>query len=209
MIVRPITQDGLVGYDQRGQLMLCAVDALDDSRTYRGIRDVRDKTCALCLHGWDTTGPAMSDQCFWTLIEETVHESCLVRHDGFVERQEFFSALVGARIRFRGLATIPNGYWSSDRSAAKPWYTAELIDYPAHFVLGWRKRVAHVELVADGPENFSWFENAKEQCAQEDVTKWFEPRRVGLHAWGTIKIKAYIHLLGEVSGYNHPKEKSE
>lgn len=200
LIVRPITKDGLVGYDEFDQFMICEPDG--DARKYWHGWDVRALTCAICARGWEPTGPSIADQVRWDLLDAQVHRSCLERHAGLVERAEYRAALVQARVRFR-LRPVPNAYWSDPK--AKPWYHAELIDHPVRFVLGARKRVDHVEVVAEGGTELAWFERAREAFAAEDVTKWFGPAGVGLHAWSRTKMEDYVRRLVELGDLAKPR----
>lgn len=97
MIERFETKDGRVGYDKFNQLVLATRE--DDTVCYRFIRDVREWTCALCLHGWEPNGASMGDQEHWYLINAIVHQTCLTRHHGFIERQQIRSALVESKLR--------------------------------------------------------------------------------------------------------------
>lgn len=209
LIVRPITDDGLCGYDQHGQLTCGRPDPLGDPNRveYVFVADVRAMTCIICGHGWESTAKSIEDQTRWDLVATSpadgyVHETCFFRHHGLVERQEFWSAIVAARVRFKGLRTLPNGYWpKAYRDSAKPWYEAELLDHPVKLVLGTRKRVDHVELVAQGGVDLSWWEGAKEAFKTEDVTKEFSPRGVLLHAWTREKMREYVRRLVDLGGY--------
>lgn len=208
-IVRAITSDGLVGYDEFGQLVV-RLDGDDGSSLYRFIRDVREMTCAICSHGWEPLGPSMDDQFVWRLLDETVHRSCHVRHLGLVERSMFSCALVSARVRFQRLALLPNRYWpAGDPWAAKPWYRADLLDHSVSFVLGWRKNVAHIEVRPRAePESsaeeevtpLDWWEAAALAFRDEDVTKGFGPNSIVLHAWGRSRVEEYIERLVELGG---------
>ncbi|UJR81447.1 hypothetical protein [Sandaracinus amylolyticus] len=202
-IVRPITDDGRVGYDEFGQLVLTRRDRTGEVSTF--IVDVRRHTCAICARGWEATAVSMADQTRWHVLGEGlgsyVHESCLVRHKGLVERTAFLSALCAARIRFRGLVPIANEYFRApDSWAAKPWYSAELVDHPVRIDLGWRKRVAEIRLVAEGGVPFSWWEAAEDAFAKDDVTKSFGSALVLLHAWGDDAVRDYLARLATVGG---------
>jgi len=194
LIVRPITDDGLVGYDQFGQLAVTKVEG--DSQTSWFIADVRDKTCIICNHGWKPNATSMADQFRWDLVDGFVHNSCLERHSGLVEWAEFRNALVAAGVRFNGLRPVENGYWGP--SSKRPWYVAELLDFPVAFKLGARKRVYHVEVVAQGGTSLSFHAEAEEAFKSEDVTKHFTPSSVLLHAWGFEKMRDYVKRLVEI-----------
>jgi hypothetical protein len=208
-IVRPITDDGLVGYDKFDQLTLCSPEGKWKSYTF--IADVRSKTCAICNHGWEPTGPSMADQYRWALLEEHVHLSCFVRHLGLIDRSEVYGAICDARIRFKGLVVEPNGYWRGDDPWGKyrPWYSAELLDQPYKLLIGMRKRVWSIELIAQGGTKCGWFEAASKEFEGENVTKEFGESRILLHAWGSEKMREYIKRLVKVGDLTKPKSAHE
>lgn len=133
-ITKPITPDGLAGFDDDGHLWLGTVDWTDELRFSCGAyHDVRDRVCEICNHGWALTAEALADQAFWNLTDSMVHKTCLIRHCGLVEREELGSAIVSARIPHIGLKPIWNGYYTEgydvrrDPWAAKPWYWTRVI----------------------------------------------------------------------------------
>jgi hypothetical protein len=196
-IVRPITEDGNVGFDEYNQLVL-RWPLGKDSFEYRFIKDVRGKRCPICLQAWLPTAASMRDQVQWRLIDEWVHETCLYRHIGFVERQEFFSAIVEAELRFDGLRPIENRYWPKSYEASnKPWYETKLLDYPTILVIGHRKRVTEIELtpVKGSVLIAEWFRDA---FKAEDVTKKFDAQGVRVHAWNDEKVGKYLGVIAEL-----------
>ncbi len=195
-IIRPVTADGMCGYDEFGQF---AVSWREDDYTKLIIaRDVRTQTCAICLRGWVATSESLRDQHMWSLLGAVVHESCLVRHRSFVERADFAGAMSKARLRFEGFRTIANGYWpASDPWSARPWYEADLLDHAATVVIGSRKNVVHVELrVWDG--SVADADRATVVFGAEDVTKDFNSRHALLHAWGSEKVALYLTRFREL-----------
>ena len=195
LIIRPITDDGLVGYDQFGQLAVTRKDG--DFEMSHFIADVRDKTCGICAHGWEPNSVSMADQLEWDLIKSVVHESCYYRHIGLSERADFQRALVSAHVRFKWLKPIENGYHGASMKG-RPWYTAELLDHPVMFKLGARKRVDHVEVIAQGGTTIEWHKEAEEAFKTEDTTKHFTPSSVLLHAWTQEKVREYAKRLAEI-----------
>lgn len=216
-IKRPITDDGLVGFDQFDQLNFATLDKDGDYITYTIIADVRRMTCEICGRGWEPTGPSMGDQMFWQIVNGYVHDTCWARYRGLIEREDFYWAICNASIAFRALVPIPNQYWPDTYSSSKkPWYEAELVHYPAKLILGWRKRVAHIEIVAQGGTKFEWAtfpsvlttSPAEDAFKEENVTKHFHPDSVLLHAWTREKVREYIKKLAEISGFNvNPAER--
>ena len=215
-ILRPITEDGNVGFDKYDQLV-CWVQR-GESRVGTMIKDVRELTCCICNHGWEATAEGMSDQQHWQLTDSWVHLTCLIRHTGLNERSEFQRAMIDARtvdvgIRFES-TDIPNRYWGNgDLYGAKPWYQFDLLDFPVRFIIGSRKRVVVVQVEPLGsppvppdafekgiyapyiPKILFWWKEAEAAFADEDVTKEFGPERVMLHAWGKDKLKEYVAKL--------------
>lgn len=221
-VVKPLTEDGLFGFDAFDQLTVCEVEKRSNGPrvTSWHIADVRKKTCMICNHGWEPTGPALADQIFWDLTKEFVHSTCLSRHCGLIERQDVRNAIVQARIRFNGLVPVPNGY---DSSSSRPWYRADLLDYPYRLLIGWRKRVWEiallprpcaasspdyerslaVERLADQPPmklSIPWWGQAKMEFDAENVTKEFGEPQILLHAWSDDALRDYIRRLAEVGG---------
>lgn len=202
-IVRPITDDGLVGYDEYNQLSVTKKEKGCETSWF--IADVRDKTCAICAHGWEPNSISMADQFHWDVVEGYVHRTCLDRHRGIIERGEFYNALVAARVRFEGLKTIPNEYHGPSMKE-RPWYTAELLDYPVMFKLGARKRVDHIEVIPLGDVKLTWCQEAEKAFETENVTKHFRLDSVLLHAYTPHDVRSYIARLAEVGKLNVRKD---
>jgi len=201
LIVHPVTEDKLVGFDRFGRFMVGRREG--EFTSYTIMHDVRQSTCSICQRGWELTSESIGDQEFWRPIGEPVHLSCLARYHGFNHREEIFHALVGARVRFSGLRTIPNGYWGpTDRWGRwMPWYETDLLDHPVMFRIGRRKRVWSIEArPRDGRTLLSWWKDAQEKFSGEDVTKEFAESGVLLHAWSTEKLNDYVQRIAEVGG---------
>lgn len=92
---------------------------------------------------------------------------------------------------------LPNGYCSRSCCSHIPWFLVHTID--GDFVIGWRKRVISIEW----QENFTKFD-MKELFDCENVTKWEENGKRGIHAWG--KDKAYEYLYKVIQKL-HPEYK--
>lgn len=199
MIKRPITEDKMVGYDEYNQLCLSYREREDrDWITTIFISDVRNKICAICQHGWESNSISMKNQSRWRLINETVHETCLVRHHSFIERAELENILVDAGIRFLGLKPIENRYWPKTcEESKKPWYEARLMEYPGKFIIGWRKRVINIEF-SPHEEYDTTMPDAKFYegiFAAEGVTKEFKNNHLLIHAWDCKKATEYCKKI--------------
>lgn len=207
-IVKPVTEDGLVGYDQFDQFAVTQV-LPDGTQSSHHIADVRGRTCVMCERGWEPTGPSMADQLKWTISESFVHLSCFVRHGALVQRELFWTALVNsAEVRFHGFEPIANNYWpSSDPWAKQPWYQAFLMDHQAKFILGRRKNVYHVEVVPLDGTRLGFHVQAAKAFEAENVTKEFSSVSVMLHAWSSDKLREYVKKIAKVAGYRHDAAK--
>ena len=224
-IVRPITADGFVGFDEFGQLCLSEVQGKYTTLTF--ISDVRQKVCAICNHGWYPSAKSMKDQYHWRLLDETkaggetygfVHLSCYVRHLALNDRTDVHRAIVGARIAFRGLVPMPNRYWPKGDiwGELRPWYHADVIPpgigpsapTTCELIIGRRKRVWSIEMHPNKGEEFAWCEKAESAFKKEDVTKEFSPKGILLHAWTEEKMREYLTTLNAVGdlrrGAPHP-----
>lgn len=80
---------------------------------------------------------------------------------------------------------LPNGYCHEDCYSYIPWFLFHTID--GDIIMGWRKRVISIEW----QENYKPFD-MNELFGSEDVTKWEEGGKRGIHAW--CKEKAYEYL---------------
>lgn len=197
IITRPVTDDGLVGYDQFGQFVVEWEER--HGRTSTFVKDVRGKTCVICNQQWKETGPSIKDQLHWSLINDFVHQSCYTRHLGLVERSDFDYEILKAGFRHHGMVPIVNQYWGANDDWSRPWYRVELVNHPLRLTIGWRKRVISIELEAQGKEviNPEPFEKA---FADEQVTKEFGLRKILLHAWGMEKAKEYLTKIAGLLG---------
>ena len=57
-IVKPLTDDGLVGYDQFGQFM-CGTPEGHGRVSYSPVSDVRGRLCVICCQGWHLSAESM------------------------------------------------------------------------------------------------------------------------------------------------------
>ena len=80
---------------------------------------------------------------------------------------------------------LPNGYCNQDCCSHIPWFMFHTID--GDIIMGWRKRVISIEW----QENYKPFD-MNELFRTEDVTKWVNGGKRGIHAWGSDKAFEYL-----------------
>lgn len=80
---------------------------------------------------------------------------------------------------------LPNGYCKEECCMHIPWFLFHTID--GDIKMGWRKRVISIEW----QENYKYFD-MNELFATENVTKWEENGKHGIHAWGDEKAYEYL-----------------
>lgn len=226
-IVTPLSEDKLFGLDSMGYLTVAKIERDGTRITSWRVADVRGKTCFICNHGWELTGPSVGDQALWDLIKEHVHASCLARHYALIERQDVREAFIVARIRFNGLVVEPNGY-SGDPN--RPWYHTDLLDHPVRIRVGWRKRVWEIcvtglPCAASAPEYerfvaaerlsepkhwraqrafpLPWSEGVAKEFTAEDakgITTDFSADQIIIHAWSNDALKDYLKRIAKIGG---------
>jgi ribosomal protein L37E len=219
-IVKPLTRDGLVGWDRFGQLWLWQVEGERRSGTI--IADVRGKTCAVCGYGWKESAESLGNQHYWRNRAEWAHETCYIRYLAIQEFDFWWEALVGAHFIFGrednpktvaelgpALESLPNQYWGPNDpwGAGRPWYRARLLKKLPNgdnaslgrtLKLGSRKRVYHLEIEpGEGPYDAV---AASRLFEPEDVTKTIRADGMMVHAWGDLKAKEYLRRFSEVLG---------
>lgn len=189
-IIKPITPDGDVGYDQYNQLATVKRDG--DMTTMWFISDVRASTCGICGKGWDNTAESLQNQYHIGRYDRHVHKTCYVGHLSLSEYEFWHSLMASFRIRFQ-MEDIPNQYggaWDT------PWFTVELTDFPkCYFVLGRRKRVWSIELNVKEFKNTEPLDRLEEECKRDTITCERGEKRFLIHAWTEDKSKEYMRLL--------------
>ena len=115
------------------------------------------------------------------------HDSCWTNYRRLTEIDEFTRNLMSIVYKDSDYTfdLLPNGYCHEECCAHIPWFMFHTID--GDIKIGWRKRVISIEW----QENYEPFDFPK-LFESEDVTKWEEEGRRGIHAWG--KDKAYEYL---------------
>lgn len=188
----PVTQDGLVWLDDYGSMFVT-----NERGFSYGIRDTRDKTCLICERGWECNGPSMSDQVYWSLLEDTVHASCLNRHESLVERVRFIG-IVSKFPTYNGKRTlkVETNEYSSDGT---DWYSLEIRSGIKLF-MGWRKNVCNISIRCEQKDD--WFDRVlfklMDAWSCEAVTKSFSSKDLYIHAWGWNKVEEYISTIAKV-----------
>jgi hypothetical protein len=204
-IIKPLTPDGMCGWDEHQQLWLWEV-VVDGGKHGRIIGDPRGQKCRMCQQGWVLTCESLKDQRYDQDHKEWWHYSCYIRYLATKDRDLFDGALIEARIRFSGLRELPNRYWARDPVWSKrSWYETEALDLPIKVTIGSRKRVYCIEFQPTDGLLSAW-EAAGKEFAKEDVTKEFIPTRVMLHAWGGEKLMDYLKRLSQVFGLHKREE---
>lgn len=132
------------------------------------IDDVKNNSCAY-VHG------------------KFYHINCWKNYRKLTEIDKFTRNLIGLLYKDNDYTfeLLPNGYCKDECCAHIPWFLFHTID--GDIKIGWRKRVISIE----------WQENYKpfdfdELFKEENVTKWVENGKRGIHAWG--KDMAYEYL---------------
>lgn len=198
-IIKPLTPDGMCGWDEHNQLWLWEVDGIGKRGTIIG--DPRGHKCPMCLQGWVLTVESLKDQNYNREFKEWWHYTCFIRYLTMKDRDLFFGALVDAKIRFSGLEEMPSQYWRNDPIWSKRnWYFTKALDQPIEIIMGSRKRVYNIEFIPTNEAPLKAWQEAAQEFAKEEVTKEFGPKRVLLHAWGGQKLKDYLKRLSTVFG---------
>lgn len=194
-IVKPLTPDGMVGWDSYGQLCFWKVDG--NGRKGWLIGDPRGHKCRICQQGWILTAESLEDQSYWDFFGEWVHKSCSIRYSGLKERDMWHRLLIEAEFRFEALRELPNEYWRNDEwYGKKPWYRAKLLDTERTLKLGTRKRVFHME-IEEGRNPYDQAV-AKELLGGETSTKEISGTSLYIHAWSEPKALEYLKAFKEI-----------
>ena len=93
---------------------------------------------------------------------------------------------------------LRNGYCTGECCSHIPWILFHTVD--GDIIMGWRKRVISIEW----QENYKAFD-MKELFGTEDVTKWKEGEKRGIHAWGDAKAFEYLEKVRKVVNPKYSK----
>lgn len=230
-IVKPVTKDGMAGFDQFGQFY---IKWQDREYTCGSIfHDVREKICCICNHGWEPTSASLRDQDFLDNRAEYAHKSCVIRYTALQEFDFWYRAILDAPFMFgplnnpkhiaeggAALESIPNGYLPKGDPWGDgcPWYRVRLLKRVDEeksqngplgrtLKLGARKRVYHLE-IEDGPGEYDE-KLAHELFAdviKERITHDIGPKGMMVHAWGRDKAREYLKRFKEILKAKHPRD---
>ncbi len=184
-IIRPLTGDKMLGFDEFGQLWAAwPTDGGSVAATI--IADVRGKTCAICGREWDLNAKSFLDQNYLQHLKEWTHRTCYMRciamneanfwHDSIIQ------AMGDAEWKWKKL---PNQY----DGGLVPWYKVQFEHYVPHLILGPRKRVFHLAIHDLTPAQA---EQGTPLFGTEDVTHEFNPTSIMIHAWSKDKAQEYL-----------------
>ena len=127
------------------------------------------------------------------------HDSCWRNYRKLIEVDKFTRQLMNCIYKEKDykFELLPNGYCHEDCCSHIPWFLFHTID--GDIIMGWRKRVISIEW----QENYKSFD-MDELFSEEEVTKWDEAGKRGIHAWGKEKACEYLKkVLKEVNpGYS-------
>ena len=165
-------------------------------KMYIGRIPEQDSVCPCC--GKQFTIDDVKNNSY-TYIEGTFyHESCWKEYRQLTEVDKFTRRMMNIVYEKTDydFELLPNGYCDQECCANIPWFLFHTID--GDIIMGWRKRVISIEW----QENYKPF-NMKELFGQEDVTKWEEDGKRGIHAWGTEKAYEYLCKVRDAVNLNY------
>lgn len=115
------------------------------------------------------------------------HDSCWRNYRKLTEVDKFTRRMMGIFYKDTDyqFELLPNGYCNRDCCSHIPWFLFHTID--GDIIMGWRKRVISIEW----QENYKSFDMNK-LFGTEDVTKWENGGKRGIHAWGNDKAYEYL-----------------
>lgn len=128
------------------------------------------------------------------------HDSCWRNYRKLTEVDKFTRRMMSLLYKDADyqFELIPNGYCSQDCCSHIPWFLFHTID--GDIIIGWRKRVISIEW----QENYKPFDMNK-LFDTEDVTKWENGGKRGIHAWGNDKAYEYLKKVLETVNPDYSK----
>ena len=128
------------------------------------------------------------------------HDSCWRNYRKLTEIDKFTRRMMSVLYKDVDyqFELLPNGYCSQDCYSHIPWFLFHTID--GDIIMGARKRVISIEW----QENYKPFD-INELFAAEDVTKWENGEKRGIHAWNNDKAYEYLKKVLETvnPGYSN------
>ncbi len=120
------------------------------------------------------------------------HDSCWRNYRRLTEVDKFTRRMVGLIYKDTEyqFELLPNGYCNQDCCSHIPWFLFHTVD--GDIIMGWRKNVISIEW----QENYKLFDMS-ELFGTENVTKWKEDGKRGIHAWGEKKAYEYLKKVFE------------
>ena len=120
--------------------------------------------------------------------DKLYHESCWKKYRKLKEIDKFTSQMISPLYKDSDYVyeLIPNRYWYDCDYI--PWFLFHTID--GDIIMGWRKRVISIEWQA----NYKPFD-FNELFKDENVTKWVEGGRRGIHAWSIEDAFRYLNTV--------------
>lgn len=128
------------------------------------------------------------------------HDSCWRNYRKLTEVDKFTRRMMSVLYKDADyqFELLPNGYCNQDCCSHIPWFLFHTID--GDIIMGRRKRVISIEW----QENYKPFD-INELFGTEEVTKWGNGRKRGIHAWGYDKAYEYLKKVLEAVNPGYSK----
>lgn len=128
------------------------------------------------------------------------HDSCWRNYRKLMEIDSFTRRMMSTLYKDTDyqFELLPNGYCNRDCCSHIPWFLFHTID--GDIIMGWRKRVISIEW----QENYKPFD-MNELFGTENVTKWEEGGKRGIHARGNDKAYKYLKKVLDVVNPGYSK----
>ena len=149
-----------------------------------------DSVCPCCAKTF-TIDDIKNNPCVY-VDGKVYHDSCWRNYRKLTEIDKFTRQLMSMLYKESDyqFELLPNGYCSQDCCSHIPWFLFHTID--GDIKIGWRKRVISIEW----QENYKPFD-MNELFGTENVTKWEEGGKRGIHAWGKDPALEYLIKVRE------------
>lgn len=206
-LVRPVTPDGLTGFDEYNQFISWTEPNIHGMSEGRPIADVRNSLCYICGKQWALTSVDLRNQTH-DRRGNAMHYTCLQGYNKILAYQEIEHALIEAGYLF-DTEEVPSRYAGGDGT---PWQRVKVLgndkdrtDTKYRIVLGKRKKVWEIRFhntseggVVNGPEVMKEVTN---QFDDVDDTKGHSPMSADdpafgpyyyVHAWTHSQLEDYL-----------------